>query len=71
MKIDMLILFFVGSFFTLVTLGGLVKAVSGRWFDDEYVFNFVKNGYIAFFRIAGALIALTFIYCVFSLIQNP
>jgi len=64
-------IFIIGLFCLLATLGSLAKIVTGRWFDDNYVSGFVTKGFSLIFQIASPIIATFLVYIVFSFIQNP
>jgi len=65
-----LLLFIIGVVCLLATLGFILKYVSGRWYDDDFVSNFVKGGMGIFGKIAVLLIAILFVYIVFSIIKG-
>jgi hypothetical protein len=72
MKLPMLmLLFFIGLWCFLAVVGYLVRFVAGRQYDDTFIQNFVGVSMDFIWKTTVIFIAITFVYVVVSLVQNP
>lgn len=65
-----IVLFLIGLFCFLTTLGYVSKLALGLKYDESFVADFVTEGFIIFGKITVVSVAILFVYIIVSLVQT-